>query len=141
MENVTKLPSIKGISHIALVVPNLETAREQFCFLGYSERGDGFVDAEEFGTRALVMNNEGVTLELITPLADPETSQYAEQLRQNRYCMDHICYVTDNLEETVAALKQKRFMPISQPKLSPVWGKRTLLLANRKMGAIELVEE
>ena len=136
-----RLPGFLGISHIALVVPDLEKAWEQFKFFGYLERGDGTVEVAEFGTQALVISNNDITVELITPLNNPEESQYAEQLRQKRYCMDHICYRVRDLDSAVAALRSKRFMTISQPRISPVWGKRTLLLANRKMGTIELLEE
>lgn len=130
----------QGISHIAIAVPDIETAWKQYEQLGYTEREDGIVAAEEFGVLAKVIYNEGIILELISPMQDIKDAPYTVSTDGGRYSLDHICYQVNSIEDAVAQLRKSRFVPISTPKVSPVWGKRTVLLANRKMGVIELIE-
>ena len=54
--------------------------------------------------------------------------------------MDHICYEVFDLDAAIARLKTLRFAPISQPRITAVWNRRAVLLANRRMGVVELME-
>lgn len=141
MNEIIQIEGIQGISHISLPVPDIDVAWEQFRFLGYKEESVGVIEEEEYGIKAKVISKDGVTLELLTPLGDPDKSPYADQLKQKRYCMDHICYEVDNLELVMQQLRKKKFIPISQPRVTVVWNKKAVLLANRKMGVIELLEK
>ena len=140
MNELLKLKGIIGISHIALTVPDIDTAWQQFQFFGYVEREDGIIEENDYGIRAKIIYNGSLVVELLSPLGDPDFSPYAEQLKQNRYCLDHICYDVEDLDEVVNLLKKQRFLPISIPRITKVWNRRAVLLANRKMGVVELME-
>ena len=129
-----------GISHIAIAVPDIEAAWKQYEQLGYTERSDGIVRAEEFGVYAKVICLGESVLELLSPLEDAKDCPGTPKVESGRYSLDHICYLVENLDEAAAQLRKSRFVPITVPKISPVWGKRAVLLANRKMGVIELME-
>ena len=140
MPELEQMSEIKGISHIALVVPDIEIAWKQFAVLGYEEASDGIIEEKDYGIRAKVISYGDITIELLSPLGEPDTSPYADQLKQNRYCMDHICYDVFDLDAAVERLKGHRFAPISKPRITTVWNRRAVLLANRRMGVVELME-
>lgn len=132
---------IKGISHLGVVVPDIEMAYKQYSLLGFKEKSEGIIREEEHGILAKVIEQDGVIIELMSPISNPEDSPYAEQLRQNRYSLDHICYRVSSIDEAIEVLKKNRFIPISKPHMSGVWNKKVVLLANRRMGVIELLED
>lgn len=140
MNELEHIEGILGISHISLTVPDIDFAWHQFQFLGYAERGDGIMEEPDYGIRAKIITNGALMIELLSPLGDPETSPYADQLKQNRYCLDHICYDVDDIDKVMAQLRKKKFLPISTPRTTVVWNRRAVLLANRKMGVVELME-
>lgn len=140
MNEFKHIDGIIGVSHISLTVPDIDAAWQQFQALGYTEREDGIVEEQNYGIRAKIISNGGLTIELLNPLGDPETTPYAEQLKQNRYSLDHICYDVDSIEKVMGQLRKMRFLPISAPRITAVWNRRAVLLANRKMGVVELME-
>ena len=135
------IPGIKEISHIALMVLNLDTAVAQFKAFGFSLMSDSAVDAEEHGTKVMVVEKGETVIELIEPVTDDKIAFYQDRIKKYGYYMDHICYCCDNIEDTVKILKQYRFIPSTPICRSPVWNnRRTIFLVNRKMGVIELLE-
>lgn len=113
---------LKGISHIALMVLNLETALEQFLMLGYEKKSKDVIAAEEYGTKVFVVGNGNTTIELIEPVTEEKVSFYQERIKKFGYFMDHIGYYCDNIEETCIALKKHRFIPTTEIGISPIWG-------------------
>lgn len=126
---------IIGIAHIALNVPDLELARKQYAALGFIEDARGTIVEESFGIAAKIMRLGAYTLELCAPL-DGDASTGAKA-----YGLDHICYATANLDAQMERLKANRFAQLSPKRVSGVWNKTVVLMANRKMGVIELMEE
>ena len=54
----------------------------------------------------------------------------------------HICYIVQDLAESVQAMKGNGFMLVTKPKASNAFGDRKVcFLINRKIGLVELMEE
>ena len=100
------------------------------------------IKADEHGTKVTLVENSSTTIELIEPITEEKVFFYQDRIKKFGYFMDHICYYCDNIEDACVALKQYRFIPTTKISNSPVWeGRRTIFLANRKMGVIELLEK
>ena len=140
MEMLDKLDGLLGIHHIAIVVPNIEDAVKQYKCLGFVEESENVVKEIEHNIYAKIIRQDNYVVELITPIDDPDSSPYSDLLQQKRYGLDHICYMVSSIERIIPQLKKQRFIPISQPHISGVWNERVVLLGNRKMGVIELIE-
>ena len=138
-KDILKSNAICGISHLAIVVFNMEKALEEYRLLGFEIVSDEVVE-ETFGIKARVIEKSGYVIELISPL-DSDNSNYAEYKKQNKYCLDHICYETSDFNQAIEELKRNRFFPVSAERISGVWNRKVILMGNRRMGLIELIEK
>ena len=141
MPAIEKIEGITGISHFGIVVPDIEAAFAQYSLLGFSEREEGIITESDHGIYAKVIEFNGIVLELISPIDPSVDSGYDDLLKLKRYSMDHVCYKVSSIVDVVERLKRNRFVPISNISTSLVWNKRVILLGNRKMGIIELLED
>ena len=140
MSAMEEIDGIIGISHFGIVVHDIETAFEQYKMLGFKERDKGIITEEERGISAKVIESDNHIIELMSVIDTSRNPAYDDLLKLKRYSLDHICYKVTSIEKVIKILKKKRFSPISKIAISSVWNKRVVLLANRRMGVIELVE-
>lgn len=141
MMDIDKIEGLIGISHLGIVVPDINIAYNQYALLGFQERQEGIITDTEHGIYAKVIENDRYVFELISPMKSEVDSPYVDLLKMSRYSMDHVCYKVASIEKAVESLKRKRFISISKVSVSHVWDKKVVLLGNRKMGVIELLEE
>lgn len=132
---------ITGISHIAIVVPDIEEAWRRYQILGFQEDTPGFMEETERGFRTKLIRQDGYVLELLSPLNEKGETALSTYMGLNRYEMEHICYRASDLEGQIKILRKEKFRPISKPGFSQVVQKQVVLLVNRSMGVVELVEE
>lgn len=132
---------ITGISHIAIVVPDIEEAWQRYQMLGFQEDAPGFIEESERGFWTKLIRQDGYVLELLSPLNEKGEMALNTYMGLNRYEMEHICYCVSDLEGQIKVLRKEKFFPISKPSFSQVVQKRVVLLVNRSMGVVELVEE
>ncbi len=79
-------------------------------------------------------------IELISPYN--ETSPVCKNLQKNGVSPYHICYVTENLEESITELKKQKFIMVSKPSPAVAFcGNRVCFLFSKSTGLIELVEK
>lgn len=82
----------------------------------------------------------GTRVELISP--KDETSPVCKILQKNGVTPYHICYETENLEESIQELKKQKFLIVSKPSPAVVFGgKRVCFLFSKAVGLVELVEK
>lgn len=79
-------------------------------------------------------------LELLAPV--DESSPVNRTLSASGVTPYHICYSTENIEDTIKELKQQHFVRVSKPLPACAIGdKRVCFLYNKDVGLIELVEQ
>jgi len=98
------------LDHIAIEVSNIDKAIEfytiNFCFSLKSR-----AISEEHQEEYCFLESEGTKLELLTDLK----KQYiTKKTIESPYC-PHICFVTDNMEETIKDLKLKQIDILQGP--------------------------
>lgn len=137
-----QLTYITGVAHIGVAVPDIPQAEAQYAALGYVRVTPEIVRAESHGVQALMIQNGDLTLELIAPLEEGKESPVDAYNASKPYKMYHVAYYTSDFDAQIALLKAQKFMLTGEPQESPLQkGKRTVFLANRRLGVIELVEE
>ena len=98
------------LDHIALEVSNLDRAIEFYTHkLGFTLKSRAL--NEEQQEDYCFLESEGTTLELISDL---KKSYIEEQTFRRPYC-PHICFVTDDMEKTIKALRAKNIKIIKGP--------------------------
>lgn len=133
---------ITGISHIGIAVPNIEAAIEMYRLLGFQPISKEIVYETAHGVRAYMMENNGFVIELVAPLEDGKESPVDSYIATKPYKMYHVAYTVSDFDAQVALLKANKFLMPGLPKESSLQkGKRTVFMASRKLGLVELVEE
>lgn len=132
---------ITGVAHVGIAVPDIEAAAKQYELFGFVPLTKDIVRAEAHGVRAYMMENHGFVVELLSPLEPGKESPIDSYLATKPYKIYHIAYYTSDFEAQIALLQKHRFIMTGEPAESTLQkGKRTVFLANRKFGVIELVE-
>lgn len=133
---------ITGIAHIGIAVPDIQAAIPQYEMLGFRPISKEIVFEQMHGVQAYMMENLGVVIELIAPLEEGKESPVDSYIATKPYKIYHIAYRVSNFDAQVTLLKANKFFMTGEPKESSLQkGKRTVFMANRKMGIVELVEE
>lgn len=82
----------------------------------------------------------GGYIELVAPLTDG--SDVSGVLRRQGVGAYHICYETDDLADTIAEMKKRKWLVLKTPETAPAIGNRKVaVLYKASSGMIELVEE
>jgi len=131
---------ICGVAHYGIAVPDLAEAKAQYEFLGFTAMGE-IQDVPEHGVKALMMENQGQVVELLSPLIKGEPSPIDSYLETKPYKIYHTAYYVSNFDAQMAYMEANRYIAIDQPSVSASQeGKRTVFMFNRKVGIVELVE-
>ena len=127
------------IHHIGYLVKNLEKAQKAFIELGYRiEQETVYDDYRQIDI--CFLEKDGYRIDLVCPRT--ESSVVANLRKKIGNAPYHICYETENLEEAVEELKQKRFVVCEEPQAAPALkGRQVVFLVHGQMGMIELVEQ
>jgi len=124
--------------HIGVAVFDIDATASVYERGGY-RRSATVVDPIQH-VRICWLTKEGSpTVELLAP-AD-EQSPVNKTLEKRGVSPYHMCYVVEDMEEAVAALKKQRYIVVSKPVEAIAFcGSQVCFLFNRNMGLIELVE-
>lgn len=141
METTTPLHYVTGISHIGIAVPDIEVAAKQYALLGFQALHEGVHREEAQQVQAKMMGNGAVVIELLSPLEKDAPSPVDGYMSNKAYTMYHIAYNVSDFDAQVALLRENRFVPVGEARVSSVTGKRSIFMFNRKMGVLELSEE
>ncbi|MFN5058413.1 MAG: VOC family protein [Chloroflexota bacterium] len=124
------------IHHIGYAVSNIDLAIEQFRLLGYSV-GDVIVD--DYRHVYIAFARQGAyCIELIAP--NGEHSPVSKILQKNGPTPYHICYVVDDMDASLALLKEQNWVLIVPPANAIAFDNRTVAFVyNRSVGIAELL--
>ena len=131
------------IHHIGYAVNNMEEAISAFLPLGYELEKAPQYDTDRDMYIAFLHHKYNETVELIQPDHEKDTT-ISKLLKRTGPSPYHICYRTDNLEESIALLKDigSGYYPVSKIEravtIAP--NARVIFLYNGAIGLIELVE-
>jgi len=97
---------ITGLDHIAIAVPDLETAIERF-MTDFQQTFDHKEDVESAKTSTAFFPLKKTSIELVHPLNGEGPIQ--KYLEKKGGGLHHLCFKTDNIEDDVARLKTKGY--------------------------------
>lgn len=128
--------TIKKIDHVALVVPDIQ---EALAFwqdaLGLTLSHVEEVSAQE--TLVAFLPTGESEVELVEPIT--ETSGMARYMEKRGPGMHHICFQVDNIEHTLAQLKEKGVQLINEEPTIGAGGKKIAFIHPKSTGGV-LVE-
>ena len=128
------------IDHIGYAVKNIEKSINEFRKLGYV-----FDDVIEDNKRNVYICFgclDGYRVELISPLDKNKPSPVDNYVKGNGNTPYHICYKTNNFNETIEELKKQKFMTVIEPEEACAFGgKRVVFMFNSGIGLLEIAEE
>jgi methylmalonyl-CoA/ethylmalonyl-CoA epimerase len=128
--------NVKGINHIAIVVPDINEA------LGFWRDALGLElshveEVPEQETRVAFLPTGGSEVELVQPTT--ETSGMARYMLKRGPGMHHICFEVEHIEETLARLKEKGIQLINEEPAVGAGGKKIAFIHPKSTGGV-LVE-
>ena len=124
--------------HIGVAVKDIEATASIYESGGYRRSATVFDHIQN--VNICWLTKEGAPIvELLSPV--DETSPVCRTLEKNGVTPYHCCYVVDNIEEAVSALRKQRYILIGKPAEAVAFcGSRVCFLYNKNVGLIELVE-
>ena len=127
------------IDHIGYAVNNINKSKEAFIKLGY--QFDELVEDHDRNIYICFGEMNGYRVELISPLSNSEDSPVDSYLKKTGPTPYHICYKSDNIEESIQQLQSEKFRVIIPLAEAIAFnGKRVVFMYNRFIGMIEIVE-
>ena len=131
---------ITGLNHIAIAVPNFETAIERF-LLDFGLNYKGVEDVIPAKTKTAFFPISGTQIELIHPMN--EDSPVQKFLDKRGGGLHHICFESDALDDDVANLKEKGYRFITETPQIGAHNSRVIFIHPKSTDGvlIELVEK
>lgn len=128
--------AIKKISHVAIVVSDIEAA------LGFWRDALGLElshveEVQEQETLVAFLPTGGSEVELVQPTTD--SSGMARYMLKRGPGMHHICFEVENIEESLARLKEKGVQLINEEPTVGAGGKKIAFIHPKSTGGV-LVE-
>lgn len=135
------LSYVTGVAHIGVAVPSIEEARKLYTLLGYTPMQEEITFEQTHGVQAFMMKNGDSVIELLAPLEEGCESPVDSYIATKPYKMYHVGYYTSDFDAQIELLKKNKFMMTGEPKPSAAQGgRRTVFLASRRLGVVELIE-
>lgn len=127
--------------HIGIACFNIEETASFYTEQGYTLSETIFDPVRNVHIAFLNSQRQNMPcIELIAP--HDETSPVCKNLQKNGVSPYHICYETENLEESITELKKQKFIMVSKPSPAIAFGSnRVCFLFSKSTGLIELVEK
>ncbi len=131
---------ITGLNHIAIAVPNFETAIERF-LLDFGLNYKGIEDVVAAKTKTAFFPISGTQIELIHPMSDDSPVQ--KFLDKRGGGLHHICFESDALDADIVNLKEKGYRFITDQPQIGAHNSRVIFIHPKSTDGvlIELVEK
>lgn len=125
--------------HIGVAVKDIDATASVYELGGY-HRSSTIFDPIQNVNICWLTKDSTPTVELLAPV--DENSPVNKTLEKVGVTPYHCCYIVENLDEAVAALRKQRYVMVSKPEEAVAFkGSRVCFLFNKSVGLIELVEE
>ena len=127
------------INHIGYAVKKIEKAMSAFAVLGF-EFGD-ITDDEDRNVRITFGTKDGYCIELVSPLDRKLPSPVDTHLGSSFGTPYHICYESEDFDKDIAALEEKGFKTIIEPRPAKAFGgRKVVFMMSAGFGLMEIVE-
>lgn len=124
------------IHHIGYAVSDMQSSIEQMHLLGYTV-GDVIVD-DNRSVYIAFAHHGAYCIELISPMTN--ASPVSKILQKNGPTPYHVCYVVDDMEQSIALLQSHKWVVIVPPAAAIAFNWQPVaFLYNRYLGLIELL--
>ena len=125
-------------NHIGVACNDINLTASFYVEAGY-ERTEEIIDPLQ-NVKVCVLTKEGMpVVELLAPVDD--NSPICKTLQKSGVSPYHICYNVPDMEQAIIELRNKKFMPVSKPKMSNVFKSKVCFLFNKEIGLIEIIEK
>jgi methylmalonyl-CoA/ethylmalonyl-CoA epimerase len=132
------LPDLQ-FHHIGYAVKDILTTAGYYTGAGW-QMSEIYCDKIQNSQIAFLSKNTFPLIELVAP-AD-ESSPIVKTLDKMGITPYHICYETNNIEQSVIALKKQHFLPLFKPVEAIAFGGRKICyLYHQHVGLIELLNK
>ncbi len=124
--------------HLGVAVVNIQITANEYVRFGYKMSSVTYDPI--YNVNICWLTKEGMPMvELLEPMDD--TSPVNKTLKKNGVTPYHTCYIVENLDETIAALRKQRYVLACKPVEAVAISRcRVCFLFNKNVGLIELVE-
>jgi methylmalonyl-CoA/ethylmalonyl-CoA epimerase len=128
-----------SLHHVGLLVKEIKEAASLYLRLGFLQETEVIHDPTQTAyVQFFLLPGEKTYLELVTP--DGDESKLANALRKGGG-LNHICYATGALDETIEELRANDFFPIAAPLPGVAFkGRRIAWMLGPDRSLVELVE-
>ncbi len=126
-------------NHIGIAVHDIESTAQLYRAAGYAQTEVVFDPIQN--VYICFLSKEGMpTVELLAP--HDTTSPVQQTLDKMGVTPYHMCYMVEDLEESIAKLRKQRYIVVRKPEPAIAFdNKRVCFLYNKQVGLIELVEQ
>ena len=126
--------------HYGFATDDIERSEAAYAVLGYVRSSEIITDKIQNVKLLFLRRDDTPLLELVEPLS--ESSPVSAIIKKNKPTLYHSCFEVDNIDESIAELKQKRFVLVSQPVPAIAFNNRRIcFLFHKHTGLIELLEK
>lgn len=129
------------LDHVAIALKNIQEGEKMYNkVLGLKVKHRETVHNQGVRTSMLVPENEGTSIELLEPLN--ENSPISKFLDKRGEGIHHICFIVDNLRETLSRLKEQEIELIDETPRDGADGSKVAFIHPKEMNGvlIELAE-
>lgn len=120
--------------HIGLATADIEQSKAYLSeFFTIVNSSDIVYDQKQHAKLCMLTMNDGTLIELVE-------GEVVQNYIKKRNFVYHICYLAENLEETIENLLAKGALMISEPKEAVLFDNRRVSFLMSEIGLIELLE-
>jgi len=125
--------------HVGIAAESIERTMELFIEAGYTMTSV-FFDSKQNVNISFLEKTGSPLLELVEPVN--EKSPVRNILNKVGVSAYHLCYEVENLDESIAHLRQKKFMLLAKPVEAVAFNERRIcFLYHKETGLVELLEK
>lgn len=129
------------LHHYGFATKSIEKSAKEFEKFGYRATTDVIIDDLQGVKLLFLENNDNHVIELVASISEVE-SPVTKILKKNGSSLYHICYLVDDMEETILNLQKDRFLVVLKPTPAIAFdNRRVAFLYNANVGLIEILEK
>lgn len=125
------------VHHVGVCCKDIDQTGSLYSQLGFSISETFKDEFQKVYVKVCTLGNN--TVELVAPLN--ETSPIQKTIAKMGVSTYHICYETENIDETLLLLRKYGYMPISKKTQSIFDGRMVIFLFHKNNCIIELIQK
>lgn len=125
------------IHHIGYMIKKMNSSIEEFERIGFTKETITYDEIRK--AEICFMNKDGYCIELVSPSKESDLYELMKKCKNMAY---HICYLVDNLNESVKIFEESGYFLFKEEEAAPAIGQdaRVVFLINQDVGIVELLQ-